>query len=152
MKTILANSENRYPLSLGSETIETLKAARRQVRHQRSRGRFAFYDYLEAVYSIYMAWKSERSATKNARTLAAALDIPMRQDVSALRILIEATWPGAETKQKSRWTRALGHAHDEGTAPRALISFIKANGGISGCAKSAARYDPKRRTNRDDWA
>ena len=153
MKINIANNNYRYPVSLDLETIQALKEARQAASHRSAAGgRFAAYDYLEVIYSIYVAWKLARSATRNARALAAALDIPMRQGVSVIRIVIEATWPSAETKQKSRWTRALECAHAEMTAPRSLISFIKAHGGVAGCARLAAVDDPKKRTDRDDWA
>ena len=145
--------DDRAVRLLGSEVIRQLETTRRSVPHQsRPLGRFDIYGFLQAVYETYRLWKRQSAATRTARKIARALRIPLRAGVSPIRVLIEATYADADPKQKSRWVRALQHAHDEHTAPEKLISFIRCNGGIAGCAARAAQDDPKKRTDRDDWA
>ena len=117
----------------------------------RQRGRFEFYSYLHAVYETYHAWRRKSAAKRTARTLARALNIPFRAGTSPIRILIEATYPRADTKQKSRWVRALECAYAQQTAPKRLGLFIRSNGGIAGCAARAAHDDPKKWTGRSSW-
>ena len=139
--------------SLSIETVRKLQIISNAVpRKAGAHGRFKAYGYLAAVYSIYAVWSKNGIASRKARIIARACNIPTRKGVSALRIIIDVTWPDAERKQKSRWVRALERAHDLGAAPRRLIPFIKANGGIAGCAALAAQDDPKKRTDRNDWA
>jgi len=49
---------------------------------------------------------------------------------------------------RSRWTRALEYAWNEEVTPEQLIWFFGQNGGLSGCARSAAKGLP--RYNRDE--
>jgi hypothetical protein len=87
-----------------------------------------------------------------AKKVARHLGLPWRRGTSPFRIIIEATFPTEELKQKSRWVRALEFAVEEKTSANDLEDLFRSKGGVSGCASNAARFDPKRRTNRDDWA
>jgi hypothetical protein len=86
-----------------------------------------------------------------AKKVARHLGLPWRKGTSPIRTIIEATFPTEALKQKSRWVRALEFAAEEKTAAKELKELFRSKGGVSGCAGNAARFDPKRRTNRDDW-
>jgi hypothetical protein len=115
-------------------------------------GRFEIYDYLSAVYRIYRHWKRRKIAHRTARLLSYGLDIPRRKGVSPIRILIEATFPSADSRQKSRWVRALQYASSEGASADELRSFFRSRLGVAGCAHLAAKHQPKQNRLRDAWA
>jgi hypothetical protein len=147
-----SHRDDRAARLLDPEVIAQLETIRRAVPGpSHTQGRFDFYGYLSAVYQTHGLWKRDSVAKKTARKLAAAFDIPLRAGISPLRVLIEATFAEATAKQKSRWVRALEHAHEEHITAERLVPFLKSNGGIAGCAALAAHDDPKKRTDRDDW-
>jgi len=55
---------------------------------------------------------------------------------------------------RSRWTRALEYAWNEEVTPEQLIWFLGQNGGLSGCARSAAkglaRYNTEEEEEEED--
>ena len=153
MRNLNIDADGRTARQLGSNVTQQLVSIRSAVPGRtKPSGRFDCYIYLHAVYATYRVWKRQSVATKLARKLALALQIPSRAGVNPIRILIEATYADADPKQKSRWVRALQHAHAQHTTVDKLTAFIKANGGIAGCAARAAQDDPKKSTDRNDWA
>jgi hypothetical protein len=82
---------------------------------------------------------------------AQELSIARRKGTSPIRILIEATFPGADIRQKSRWVRALEYLASEDVPIREFKRFIRANGGLAGCARLAAEVSRKRRGPGGDW-
>jgi hypothetical protein len=80
------------------------------------------------------------------------LDISRRKGASPIRVLIEATFPSADSKQKSRWVRALQYASSEGASADELRSFFRSRLGVAGCAHLAAKHQPKQNRLRDAWA
>jgi hypothetical protein len=114
-------------------------------------GRFEVYEYLSAVYRMYRRWKRRKIAQRTARLMAHRLDIPRRKGVSPIRILIEATFPSADSKQKSRWVRALQYASSEGASADELRSFFRSSRGVAGCAHLAAKHQPKKNRHRNAW-
>jgi len=108
-------------------------------------GSSEMYDYLTIIYSIYCEWRRQKRAKHSARLLAEAANIPLRKGMSPIRILIDATLPGADLKQRSRWVRALEYAHSEGVPAGQFRKFVRANGGLAGCARLAAMTNAKRR-------
>jgi hypothetical protein len=120
-------------------------------RLNRLAGRFEVYDYLKAVYRIYRNWRYQKTAKRSVRLLANELSIIQRKGTSPIRILIEATLPGADVRQKSRWVRALEYISSEGIPPREFRKFVHANGGLAGCARLAAQANRKRRRPGGDW-
>jgi hypothetical protein len=114
-------------------------------------GRFEIYVYLSAVYRIYRGWKRRKIAHRTARLMAHRLDIPRRKGVSPIRILIEATFPSADSRQKSRWVRALQYASSEDASPHELRSFFRSSQGVAGCAHLAAKHQPKQNRRRNAW-
>ena len=135
------------------ETANELEVLRRLAKQiNRGNGRFGFYDYLVATYRLYRKWRRSGLEKVMAKKVARHLGLPWRKDTSPIRTIIEATFPTEPLKQKSRWVRALEFAAEEKTPAKELKELFRSKGGVSGCASNAARFDPKRRTNRDDWA
>ena len=141
------------PIGLDSKTwsyVEPILQALQQAQHQI--GRFRFYGYLAAVYRTYKESKDLGISKRMARNLAEHLEIPRRRDTSPVRTLIDATFPALDPKQKSRWSRALEFAALTKTTPDDLPKLFKNRSGISGCSHLAARQEPKKSIDRDDWA
>jgi hypothetical protein len=114
-------------------------------------GRFEIYSFLKSIYLIHRSWKLKRIAKMSSRLLATEMGIVQRKGMSPIRVLIEATLPTANGKQKSRWVRALQYLSFEHVRPREFRKFIAANGGLAGCARLAARVDRKRSRPGGDW-
>jgi hypothetical protein len=83
-----------------ADAIQSAKEA--AARLKRRAGRFEIYSFLKSIYRVYMQWKDRGVARRSARLLAQELSIPRRKDTSPLRVLIEATFPAADLRQKSR--------------------------------------------------
>jgi hypothetical protein len=112
---------------------------------------FAIYGFLEAVYGVYFNWKRRKIAKRSARALADQLAIARRKGMSPIRVLIEATYPHADLKQKSRWVRALQYLYAEDVAPLRFRKFVGVHGGLAGCARLAVNVSGKRRRPGGDW-
>lgn len=141
------------PLAPDPGTANELEVLRRTANQiNRGNGRFGFYDYLVATYRLYRKWRRSGLEKVMAKKVARHLGLPWRKGISPFRIIIEATFPSEKLKQKSRWVRALEFAVEQKTSANDLEDLFRSKGGVSGCASNAARFDPKRRTNRDDWA
>jgi hypothetical protein len=132
-----------------TSSIQLVKKA--AARRNRRTGRFGIYGYLEAVYSVYVGWKCRKNARRLARELANKLNIAQRRGVSPIRIIIDATLPDAHFKQKSRWVRALEHVYSENVSPSRFHNFVRARGGVAGCARLAVQSGRKRRRPGGDW-
>jgi hypothetical protein len=130
-------------------TIQPMKEAAARLKQRV--GRFEIYEFLEAVYTIYSEWRRRKVARRSARMLADRLDIVRRKGVSPIRILIDATLPGAHFKQKSRWVRALEYVYSENVSPSKFRNFVRNRGGLAGCAGLAVNVSRKRRRPGGDW-
>jgi hypothetical protein len=113
-------------------------------------GRFDIYEYLVCVYRTYRKWKDRKIAKRSARLLAKDLSIPRRKGMSPIRILIEATLPNADFKQKSRWVRALEYICSANIPAKEFRKFARRHGGLAGCARLAVQLNRKRRRPRRD--
>ena len=143
----------RRPNGLGPKTwksIEPIFKASQQA--QREIGRFRFYPYLVAVYRTCSGWKRLGVSRKMARHVAKAFKTPRRKGTTPVRTLIDATFPALDSKQRSRWSRALEFAAFAKATPEQLPNLFKSHAGISGCARLAAKQKAKKETYRDDWA
>src|SRR5258708_3912249 len=120
-------------------------------RLNRLAARFEVYDYLKAVYRIYRKWRYQKIARRSARMLANELSITRRKGTSPIRVLIEATLPDADIRQKSRWVRALEYVLSQDTPTREFKKFVRQHGGLAGCARLAAQDNRKRRRPGGDW-
>ena len=132
-----------------ANTIQPAKEA--AARLSKRVGRFEVYSFLKSIYRVYMQWKDRKVARRSARLMAYELSITRRKGTSPIRVLIEATFPGADLRQKSRWVRALEYLASEDVPVREFKRFIQANGGLAGCARLAAEVNRKRRRPGGDW-
>jgi hypothetical protein len=141
------------PIGLDSKTwryIEPIFEALQQTQHQT--GRFRFYGSLAAVYRTYKEWKDLGISKRMARHLAEHLKTTRMKSTTAVRTLIDATFPTLDAKQKSRWSRALEFAALTKTTPDDVPKLFKNSSGIAGCARLAAQRKPRKNIDRDDWA
>jgi hypothetical protein len=136
--SIVLGSKNR-------EYLEPIFEALREAQHQS--GRFRFYGYLAAVYRTYKGWTDLGISKRMARRLTKQLPIPRRKNTSPVRTLIDATFPNLDSKQKSRWSRALEFAAMAKVTPDDLPTLFKDNSGIAGCARFATKQAPKKKRN-----
>jgi hypothetical protein len=129
-----------------------LKAIRKLAnRVHRGSCRFAFYEYLTAVYRLNRLWRRSSQDRVTARRVARQLGLHRRKGSSPLRVIVDATNAAAGSKQKSRWVRALEFAAKENTPSAGLSDLFRSKGGVAGCARQAARLAPKKTITRDDW-
>jgi hypothetical protein len=132
------------PETISSTVWELIEPATVAAQKMQGRaGSFEIYEYLSVTYKTYRRWKRRKVAQQTAHRIAHQLDIPWRKGISPLRTLIEATLPSADAKQKSRWVRALQFAWSKDTPASDLNGFFRARGGIAGCARLAAKKQPK---------
>ena len=151
---IARNGATRAAHQTSSPELAAVRPAKEAAARLRRRGaRFTIYDFLGAVYCVYSDWKRHKRATRCARILAGELGIVRRKGTSPIRVLIDATLPSADFKQKSRWVRALEYVHSENVSPSRFRKFVRARGGISRCARLAVNVSRKRRrdSGEGDW-
>jgi hypothetical protein len=110
-----------------------------------SRSRFAFYDYLAAVFEFYVQLRRKNQAKTAARQMVKLFGLRTQKRTHPFRVIIDAT-STADNKTKSRWTRALQYAWRERREWKDLKAFLQENGGTAGCA---ARFAALKSTNRD---
>jgi hypothetical protein len=111
--------------------IELLKAAVQKAFE--THHRFWFYSALKGVYALYVKWKDVRQSKKNAKDAAALFGIKLENGAHPLTTIIKIVTPGGVDTR--RWVDGLRFARKQGVAPKGLVAFIKAKGGIAGCAR-----------------
>jgi hypothetical protein len=144
-------TEKEIDMSAASKTIveqfSELKAVQlAAARAHQTRARFAFYEYLRAVYRV--VWRWGLLTRHKTSTLAKLAGNPNRIHQQPFRVIIDATYPSLEAKMASRWTRALEYAFSRDIPPSRLNDFFKQTGGVASCARGAANADPKKRRRR----
>jgi hypothetical protein len=92
------------------------------------------------VVPVTQLWNKESNQTDLLKK-----NIARRKGMSPIRVLIEATLPEADLKQKSRWVRALEYVYSENESPSQFRKFIRTRGGVAGCARLAVNANRKRR-------
>jgi hypothetical protein len=107
-----------------------------------SRSRFAFYDYLAAVFELYIRLRRAKQAKKVTTLIAKVFGLRNQKRSHPIRVIIEAS-STADPKTRSRWTRALKYAWRERKTWTDLKSFLRENGGPAGCAKQFAALTKK---------
>ena len=110
-----------------------------------SRSRFAFYDYLAAVFELYVRLRRTRQAKKSARLIAKLFGLRKQNSTHPIRVIIDVT-STADIKTRSRWSRALRYAWRERKTWKDLGSFLRANGGPAGCARHFAAIKKNNRS------
>jgi hypothetical protein len=111
--------------------IELLKAAVQKAFE--THRRFWFYSALKGVYALYVEWKDVRQSKRNAKDAAGLFGIKLENGAHPLSTIIKLVTPGGVDTR--RWTDGLRFARKKGVAPKDLLAFLKANGGISGCER-----------------
>jgi hypothetical protein len=106
-----------------------------------SRSRFAFYDYLAAVFELYGQLRRRNQAKPAARRIAELFELRKQSRIHCIRVIIDAT-STADLKTRSRWSRALRYAWYERRTSTDLVAFLRENGGPAGCAKQFAVMKP----------
>ena len=107
-----------------------------------SRRRFAFYDYLAAVFELYIQLGRNKQAKKAARLIAKLFKLRAQKRTHPIRVIIDAT-STADLKTQSRWSRALKYAWRERKTWTDFTSFLRENGGPAGCADQFAAINPR---------
>jgi hypothetical protein len=98
-----------------------------------SRSRFWFYNLLACAYALYDEWRAVRHSKKNAKKAARSFGLKIKDGAHPLTAIIKVLTPtGVDAR---RWTDGLRFARKKGVAPKDLTAFLKANGGIAGCAR-----------------
>jgi hypothetical protein len=123
------------------KTIEDLRGLERKCFASRSR--FVFYDYLAAVFELYVQLRRRNRAKPSARRIAKLIGLRKQNRTHPIRVIIDAT-STADLKTRSRWSRALRYAWRE-RKWKDLGSFLRENGGPAGCASQFAAVHPKAR-------
>ena len=80
-----------------------------------ARSRFAFYEYLAAVFELYVQLRQTNASKKFGSTLAKLFGLRKQNGTHPIRVIIDAT-STADLKTRSRWTRALRYAWRERNA------------------------------------
>lgn len=151
---MLATPSKRTPARYrtSAKLVAAIRPAKKAAARLRRRvGRFEIYDPLGAIYRVHIDWTRRRIAKRSARRLADELAIVRRKGMSPIRVLIEATLPEADFKQKSRWVRALQYACSEEVPAERFRKFVRRHGGLAGCARLAVNVGRKRRRSGGDW-
>jgi hypothetical protein len=104
-----------------------------------ARSRFAFYDYLAAVFEVYVQLRRRNQAKSLAWRIAELFGLRKQNGIHCIRAIIDAT-STADLKTKSRWTRALKYAWRERKTWKDLDAF-----GPAGCADQFAAINPRGR-------
>jgi hypothetical protein len=124
------------------QTIDDLRSLERKCFASRSR--FAFYDYLAAVFELYVQLRRTKQTKRTARLIGKLFGFHNQRRKHPIRVIIDAT-SSADNKTKSRWTRALRYAWYKRKTWRDLKTFLRENGGPAGCAEQFAAVHPKAR-------
>jgi hypothetical protein len=124
------------------KTIDDLRGLERKCFASRSR--FAFYDYLAAVFDLYVQLRRRNEAKPTARRIAKLFGLRNQKRAHPIRVLIDAT-STADLKTRSRWSRALRYAWRERKTWKDFVSFLRENGGPAGCADQFAATNPRGR-------
>ena len=122
------------------KTIDELRELERKCFASRSR--FAFYDYLAAVFELYVQLKRTKQAKQSAKSIAKLFGLRKQNRRHPIRVIIDAT-STADLKTRSRWSWALRYAWYERRTWRDLRTFLRENGGPAGCADSCASIKEK---------
>jgi hypothetical protein len=117
-----------------------------------SSSRYAANDFLIEVYRVHWEWRDRGCAKRKVALLNRQIGLARKSRQQPFKTLIVAAKCSPEAKVRSRCVRALGYALFEEIEPDELGHLFRANGGIAGCARLAAKRDPKRGPPRDDWA
>jgi hypothetical protein len=142
-QSILRALQQEIPLISDRQLRKTIDGLRRLERKCfASRSRFAFYEYLAAVFELCVQLRRRNEAKPTARRIAKLFGLRKSNRTHPIRTIIDAT-STTDIKTKSRWTRALRYAWRERETWKHLGSFLRENGGPAGCAEHFAAIRKK---------
>ncbi len=110
--------------------------------------RFADYGYLRAILNAYRYFEDQQLMTYLVETAPSVLMTPVRASCHPLRVIVDATCIQTDLRMRSRWVRALEYTVAERVDPGELVRFIRAHGGITGCADLASKTSRARNHRR----
>lgn len=116
-----------------------LKVRKASNRAAVSTSKFAQYRYLRSVLRAYTFFSENNLLTHLVIIAPSALMTPVRAGWHPIRIIIDASCTQTDLRLRSRWTRALEYTLARNVSPDDLPRFIRANGGIAGCADLACK-------------
>jgi len=140
------NSKKAVITPAQAKIVSRIEKVRNAWKRSGSRGdKFREYKYLWAVFRAYKVFASEDLLDSLAEIAPYELMSPVRANWHPIRTIIEATCDKQDMRMKSRWTRAMEFALTRNVASGDLLRFIRANGGIAGCADLASKTKSKHR-------
>ena len=139
--TVKRNSENFILREIDRLRICAIKH-RRNVRAGKKRG--GLRRYLTEVYRSYLNLRSNGIGESAKRRIEKLLQLPTNRSSHLLLILIWASAPKEDPRQKSRWSQALIFAYGWRQRPERLDYFFGINGGIYGCSRKQALLNASR--------
>ena len=102
---------------------------------QTSRDRNAVYRYLRSVYSVVTRCRSRRQIRRLVRRAYDFAGLAFDKTADSFTTVIRCTSEKSlDHRTVSKWSRALRYAAYRKRAPRMLVAFMKAAGGINACA------------------
>ncbi|ANW00079.1 hypothetical protein [Bradyrhizobium icense] len=96
------------------------------------------------------SWATSSGISTLKQFLAQEYAISADYQWHSIRRIIEATALKDDLRARSRWTRALEFAWNEEVEPDELVWYLQQNGGLSGCARKAARGLPRYYSEEED--
>ena len=118
-------------------------------RAAKSKRRFALYRYLKAVYRAYSELEDQRLLRALKIFLACKYKISADYDWHSIRRIIEAS-TSEDLRARAGGPVRWKYAGTEEVTPDQLIWFFGQNGGLSGCARSAAKGLPRYNTEEEE--
>ena len=122
--------------SAKDDLVRNLEDLRPQwAKSQSTRGRYAIYPFLEAVFDLVTTAQRKGISRYLAKKAAKLSLTTYNTDNLFMAVIHCATPAGAvESRTRSKWARALGHAQHKKSAAEPLRAFIQKQGGINECA------------------
>jgi hypothetical protein len=133
------------PVSSSTRSKDRLRRRLEEVhvkwrKFQGDRSRDAVYDYLQAVFAIVVHFKVRRRTKRLLRHAYDFADLPFDKKADFFTAVIRCTSrDAADNKLISKWARALRYAAKRKPREMQLTVFMKAAGGVNGCAAGYAK-------------
>ena len=104
-------------------------------------GRFDIVDYLEEVLRLNWTAKSKEDRGILRKKTRLESGVRARKGKGTIHTIIEATAGSTPYRIRNRWVQALLYANKRRSIVKndGLTKFLKANGGIAGCAAKMAK-------------
>lgn len=148
----MGHSETTLPSSHRKIVGRIRKLRKAGARAARSERRFADHRYLRSVLRAYEFFSDNELLSHLTVIAPSELMTPVRAGRHPIRIIIDASCNQPDLRMRSRWTRALEYALARNVSPDELPRFIRANGGIAGCADLASKIRPRKLPERRNLA